>query len=154
MLNVDLTQKEIGRLTNGYYKEDTLHKLIKIDYSDCQRWEDNAIFRQFLTKTVGTTPGHWKAPKAIQSWAVQLLAEHLAEQEKTRLEMIAEEEAFEEKKAAAEKKAVAEKKAAAEKKATDISIKRERKELMRKSDLTEPVGPSGFAFHDDDLIAF
>ncbi|GKU03665.1 hypothetical protein FLAG1_06254 [Fusarium langsethiae] len=106
MLSIDLTKGELGSLVKGYYTETTLNKLIEIDFSDCQRWEESQNFRRFVTEVVGTTPGHWKAPKAIQSWAVELLMKHrekeamwrqmqLAGREKIIADLIAEKEAAE-----------------------------------------------------------
>ncbi|RGP59013.1 hypothetical protein FSPOR_11635 [Fusarium sporotrichioides] len=182
MLRIDLTKKEIGRLVNGYYTEATLHKLMKIDYSDCQRWEENQIFRQFLTKVVGTTPGHWKAPKAIQSWAVEPLMEYREDEAKRQEEHDADLEAAaparkaaleaEERvaaaKRAAEVKAIEERDnsrraakaatsfAAAIAKATSLMIARAKNEAAAREAAKEPAAraASDICFDGDDLLSF
>ncbi|KAK6725065.1 hypothetical protein SNK04_003872 [Fusarium graminearum] len=106
-----ITNHELKYLLNGSFTEATLDKLILMSDQDCKNWNGNPLFRQFTTNVVGTSVGHWKAPKRIREWATSVLMEHLEDQDIERdaaanraAAAKADEEAAAARKAAAEKK--------------------------------------------------
>ncbi|QPC68966.1 hypothetical protein HYE67_011197 [Fusarium culmorum] len=109
-----ITNDELKYLLNGSFTEATLDKLILMSDQDCKTWNGNPLFRQFQTNVVGTSVGHWKAPKHIQEWATSVLMEHLEDQD-------IEKEAAAKRAAAAkaDEEAAAARKADAEKKKAD-----------------------------------